>query len=137
MTRHALSAYALLASMLVAAPAWACAPSGEEMWIVGVFAAAFGALFYAPFGSFVILTQRKRWFATSPLRRWFRASLASYLAAAVGLAAGVSIVFGLEWLGLAIDDTAAFVVALSTPAVVQIAHLMWLHSRRPVTAEVA
>ena len=99
------------------------------MWMLWAIAAPFVAVPYALFSSVVIASQRNVWFPTRPHRffAWLRSTFASWIVATLGGAAAGTLYFGLvdasEDLGLAIF--------FSTPLVAVVAHMMWLHSRRP------
>lgn len=119
----------LLALMSIAAPAWACMSGPESMILIGLILAPFMAIPYTLFGTSVIATQARTWFAR-PIRGWFLATFGSWFASAVGVTAGFGAAQLVEMADIATDNLTGALI-LSTPLVFQVAYLMWLHNRAP------
>lgn len=120
-----------LAALLIPATAWACGPTGEDLWILGVIAAFFLAMPYALFTSIVAASQAKKWFQTfRRFRGWVGATIGAYAIGVVGSLAGFGAAWAVESLISSSKDGLQIALIFSTPLVFQVAYMMWLHARR-------
>lgn len=112
---------------LAATTAWACGPTGGEFWMFAPLFATFLAAPYAVFSAIVIAAQRRTWFAPRPHRfwSWLKSSIGAWFFISLGSTLGLGLAFALGDFG-----NLQVAIALSTPLVAAVAHLMWLHSRR-------
>lgn len=115
----------LVAASMYSSTAWACMRGDDFLFIMGFILAPFVAVPYTLLGTSAIAIHARQWYA-KPRRGWFIGTIGAYLAAMVGVVLG----FGAAQLATTLDsDNLESVLILSTPLVVEVAYLMWLHVR--------